>query len=68
MKTTKPTIKATPRLITNGLNGEPTRSEIALRTYSLWEKQGHPQNQEVEIWLLAEAQLRPSQNQHGIRA
>lgn len=68
MKTAKPAKKATPRLITNGSNGEPTQDAIALRAYSLWEHRGHPQNQELEIWLQAEAQLRQSQNQHGVRA
>ena len=57
-----------PRLLKNGPEGEPTHDEIALRAYSLWEQQGSPQNHEVETWLLAEAQLRQSQNKHGVRA
>jgi hypothetical protein len=55
-------------LLTNGPACEPTHDEIALRAYSLWEQQGHPQNQEVAIWLQAETQLRQSQQPHGVRA
>jgi len=61
--------KATsPRLLTNGLTGEPTHDEIALCAHSLWEQLGRPQQQEVAIWLQAETQLRESQSQHGVRA
>jgi hypothetical protein len=67
MKTTKQKKDAAPRLLTNGSYGEPTHDEIALSAYSLWEQQGRPQNQEVEIWLQAEIQLRQSQSQHGVR-
>jgi len=30
---------------------------IAVFAYSIWEKAGHPQGQEVEHWLQAESQL-----------
>ena len=33
-------------------------SEIAVVAYSLWEKAGHPANQDLQFWLDAEAQLR----------
>jgi len=68
MKTPKQTKEASPRLLTNGRWGGPTHDEIALCAYSLWEQQGRPQNQEVEIWLQAETQLRQPQNQHGVQA
>ena len=54
--------------LTNSQPKEPTRDEIALRAYSLWEEQGHSQNQEVANWLQAEVQLRQTLNQHGVRA
>jgi hypothetical protein len=68
MKAAKQKKDASPRLLTNGTHGEPTHDEIAFCAYSLWEQQGRQQNQEVEIWLQAEAQLRQSQSQHGVRA
>ena len=68
MKAAKQKKDASPRLLTNGPHGEPTHDEIALRAYSLWEQQGCPQKEEVEIWLHAEAQLRQSHNRHGVRA
>lgn len=36
----------------------PTREEIAVRAYHLWEKAGKPQARELECWLQAEAELR----------
>ena len=68
MKTTKQTKDASPRLLTNGAHSEPAHDEIARCAYSLWEQQGHPQDQEIGIWLQAEAQLRKSQSQQGVRA
>jgi hypothetical protein len=68
MKTPQQKKAASPRLLTNGPSCEPTHDEIALRAYSLWEQQGRPQNQEVAIWLRAEAQLRQSQHEHGVQA
>jgi Protein of unknown function (DUF2934) len=68
MKAAKQKKDASPRLLANGLPGEPNHDEIALRAYSLWEQQGRPQNQEIEIWLQAETQLRQSQHQHGVQA
>jgi len=61
MKTTTQKQNASPQ------HEEPTHDEIALRAYSLWEKQGHAQNQEVANWLQAEVQLRQTLNQHGAR-
>jgi hypothetical protein len=68
MKAAKQKEDAPPRLLTNGPPCEPTDDEIALCAYSLWEQEGRPQNQEVEIWFQAETQLRQSQHQHGVRA
>jgi hypothetical protein len=67
MKAAKQKKDAPPRLL-NGPPREPTHDPIAVCAYSLWEQQGSPQNQEVEIWLRAETQLRQSQHQHGVRA
>ena len=68
MKAAKEKKEAPPLLLTNGSQGEPAHDEIALRAYSLWEQLGRPQNQEIEIWLQAETQLRQSQHQHGVQA
>ena len=68
MKTANQKKAAPPRLLTNGAHGEPTHDDIAHCAYSLWEQHGRPQNQQVEIWFQAEAQLRQSQGQHGICA
>ena len=59
---------APPHLLTNGAHGEPTHDDIEHCACALWEHHGRPQNQQVEIWLQAEAQLRQSQSQHGVRA
>jgi len=58
----------TPRLPTNGEPHEQTHDEIALFAYSLWERQGRPQHQEIAIWLQAEIQLRPAQHPYGVQA
>lgn len=68
MKIPKQKTDASPRLLANGSNGQPTHDEIALCAYSLWERQVRPQNYEGEHWLQAETQLRQSQSQHGICA
>ena len=68
MKTATQKRNTSPRRLANRPNGEPTHDEIALCAYSLWERQGHPQSQEVAIWLQAETQLRQSPNQHGVQA
>jgi len=68
MKTTTQKQNASSQLMKNSQHEEPTRNEISLRAYSLWEKQGHAQNQELANWLQAEVQLRQSINQHGVRA
>lgn len=68
MKTTKQKKDAAPRLLTNGLHDEPAHDEIARCAYSLWEQQGRPQDEEIGIWLQAEAKLRQSQSQPGVRA
>ena len=61
--------KAAPlRLLTNGVRGKSTQDDIAHCAYFLWEQHGYPQNYEAEHWLQAEAQLRQSQNQHGVWA
>ena len=67
MKAEKQMKDASPRLLTNGLQGKPTHDEIALRAYSLWEQKGRPPSQEVAIWLQAETQLRQPRNQHGVQ-
>ena len=36
---------------------EPTREEIAVRAYLIWEKNGKPQGREQAFWLLAESEL-----------
>jgi hypothetical protein len=68
MKTVKSRKSSAPLLITGGSSGEPAQDEIALRAYSIWEEEGHPQNHDFENWLHAEAQLRQTRNQHGVRA
>ena len=68
MKTAKPKNDTAPRLLTNGGNGEASRDEIAQAAYYLWEQQGRPQNQEVQIWLQAETQLRNTQAPRGVQA
>ena len=68
MKTTTQKQGTSPKLLANGQHGEPTHDEIALRAYSLWENQGHAQNQELANWLQAEVQLRQTLNQDGVRA
>jgi len=35
----------------------PTHDQIAQRAREIWERRGHPQGQDREIWLEAEAQL-----------
>ena len=35
----------------------PTREEIALRAYQIWEKEGRPPGRDEEHWLLAEREL-----------
>ena len=35
----------------------PSREEIALLAYQIWEQRGHPQGQDVEFWLEAERQV-----------
>jgi hypothetical protein len=36
----------------------PTRDDIAVLAYQLWEKNGRPAGQDVEFWLQAEQSLR----------
>ncbi|HET7537266.1 MAG TPA: DUF2934 domain-containing protein [Candidatus Didemnitutus sp.] len=35
----------------------PLNTEIARHAYDLWEKYGHPEGRDIEIWLEAERQL-----------
>lgn len=68
MKTTKQKKGAAPLLLGNGSRSEPDRAEIARRAYSLWEQQGRPQDQDLGLWLQAEAQLRQSRTSHDVPA
>ena len=65
---TKTKDQPAPRLLTNGGNGELSRDAIAQAAYYLWEQQGRPQNQDVQIWLQAETQLRNTQAPRGVQA
>lgn len=57
-----------PRLLTHGGTREPARDEIAKAAYYLWEQQGRPQNQDVQLWLQAETQLRQSPSPGRVQA
>ncbi len=58
MKASKKRHKIAAQDVTKPAQTKPTHDEIARCAYSLWEQRGYPQNQELEIWFHAEAQLR----------
>lgn len=64
---TKTKKEKAPKLLTNGGHGGPARDEIAQAAYYLWERKGRPQDQDVQLWLQAETQLRQSQTQNGVQ-
>ncbi|MBI3849963.1 MAG: DUF2934 domain-containing protein [Verrucomicrobia bacterium] len=67
MKKLKPKKNSPTLLIADGPGRKPTRDEIALCAYSIWEREGRSQGRELQHWLQAEAVLRQSPQQVAIR-
>lgn len=68
MKASKKRHKTAPQDVTKPAQAEPTQDEIARCAYLLWEQRGFPQNQDLEIWFHAEAQLRQAPTATGEQA